>query len=220
MAADIGLRTENAPTESAQSAVSWPSILAGAVVAIAASLVLLTLGSGLGFAALSPAQASPQTAPAFTAAIGVWLVVSQWLSSALGGYVTGRLRTKWAGVHTHEVFFRDTAHGLLTWALATVVAAVLIASAASSAIGPGASAVAAVASQADGPDGAATDVRGLADASRANDPAVQDRILQAAETARKSAAAFSIFTALSMLVGAFVACVAAAIGGQERDKHL
>jgi len=69
--------------------------------------------------------ASPWGNGASAATLGVgaalWLVVVQWLSSAFGGYLTGRLRTKWQGVHTHEVFFRDTANGFLVWALATVV---------------------------------------------------------------------------------------------------
>ena len=65
---------------------------------------------------------------------GLWLIVTQWLASGLGGYLTGRLRTKWAGLHTHEVFFRDTANGFLMWALATIAGAVLLASAASSVV--------------------------------------------------------------------------------------
>src|ERR1700712_4106632 len=77
---------------------------------------------------------------------GIGLIVVQWLSSSLGGYVTGRLRTKWVGVHDHEVFFRDTAHGFLTWSLATVVGALLLASTASSILSGGMHAVATVAS--------------------------------------------------------------------------
>jgi hypothetical protein len=42
----------------------------------------------------------------------VWLVVVQWVSSCIAGYMAGRLRTKWVGVHTDEVFFRDTAQAL------------------------------------------------------------------------------------------------------------
>src|SRR5947207_15694255 len=49
------------------------------------------------------------------------MVVVQWLSSAIGGYLSGRLRTKWVGVHTDEVFFRDTAHGFMAWSVATLI---------------------------------------------------------------------------------------------------
>ena len=52
-----------------------------------------------------------------------------------GGYVAGRLRTRWVGVHTHEIFFRDTAHGFLAWALATVIGAGFLAAAASNIAG-------------------------------------------------------------------------------------
>ena len=62
---------------------------------------------------------------AFAVTSAIWLIVTQWLTAAIGGYVTGRLRTRWVNVHTHEVFFRDTAHGLITWALGTLLGALL-----------------------------------------------------------------------------------------------
>ena len=73
--------------------------------------------------------------------------MTQWISAALGGYIAGRLRTKWTGTHTHEVFFRDTAHGLITWSVATVFVAWVIAGSASSALGGGMRAAAEAASQ-------------------------------------------------------------------------
>ena len=199
MASDLSTGLGGVTREAAASAVSWPAIVAGAVIAIAVSLVLFTLGSGLGAAAASPWGRGP-SATTFTVVTGIWLIVTQWLSSAVGGYLTGRLRTKWAGTHTHEVFFRDTAHGFLTWALATVIVAALAVAAASSAAGAAADAAASVVSGAGVPDTA-------------------DSAAQAADAARKAASAFSIFTALSMVVGAFVASVAAALGGQQRDEH-
>ncbi len=115
--------------ESSQSALSWGAILAGAVVASAASLCLFVLGSGLGFAAVSPWAHAGVAAGTFAVSAAIWLVVVQWIASALGGYITGRLRTRWVGVHTDEVFFRDTAHGFLSWCVATLIAAVLVGSA-------------------------------------------------------------------------------------------
>jgi hypothetical protein len=58
----------------------------------------------------------------------------------VGGFIAGRLRTKWVGVHEHEVFFRDTAHGFLAWGLATVLSAAFLASAASNIAGVASSA--------------------------------------------------------------------------------
>src|SRR5882724_4009768 len=132
--------------ESSVSAVSWPAIFGGALVAAASSLVLLALGSGFGLASVSPWRdvgASATTVAWMTAA---WLIVTQWLSSGLGGYVAGRLRTKWANLHTHEVFFRDTAHGFITWAVGTILVAGLLASAVTAAISGGVHAAATVAS--------------------------------------------------------------------------
>jgi hypothetical protein len=125
--------------EAPASAVSWSAVIAGAIVAAALSLVLLLMGSGLGLTMISPWSNSGVSATTFAVSTAIWLIVVQWLSSALGGYLTGRLRTRWAGVHTDEVFFRDTAHGLLMWALATVVLAGVLGSAASAIVAGGVS---------------------------------------------------------------------------------
>ena len=137
------------------SAVAWGAIIAGAVVAVVTSMVLLVLGSGLGFVAASPWTADADTTKAIGIGAIVWLVVMQLVSAALGGFVGGRLRTRWSA-STDEVFFRDTAHGLLVWAVATLVTATLFTSAATSAISGAARAGAAgaLATQADDPTGA------------------------------------------------------------------
>src|SRR5688500_17073326 len=84
------------------------------------SFVLLLLGSSFGLAAIS-LWGYAQLAVVFAFAAVIWLVVTQWFGSGLGGYLTGRLRTKWVGMHTQEVFFRDSAHGFMTWAVATLL---------------------------------------------------------------------------------------------------
>src|SRR6185437_6438818 len=93
--------------ESAISATSWSAIFAGATAAGATTLVLVALGSGFGLASVSPWPRSGASATTFTVMTAIWLIVVQWLSAAIGGYITGRLRTKWVGTHTDEVFFRD-----------------------------------------------------------------------------------------------------------------
>ncbi len=130
--------------ESTVSAVSWPAIVAGGLTAVAVTLILLMVGAGLGFTSISPWGG--QGASAATLAVGTvtWVIVVQWIASASGGYVAGRLRTNWTGIHRDEVFFRDTAHGLLSWALATLLGVALLGSAVSAIIGAGASGVAAV----------------------------------------------------------------------------
>jgi hypothetical protein len=284
------------------SAASWPAIIAGAFVAASVSLVLLALGSGLGFAWISPWPGHGVGAKAFAITTAIWLIVMQWVSSGFGGYITGRLRTKWTGTHTHEVFFRDTAHGLVMWAVATVLVAATLATSVFSVLGSGAHAVSGVASgvasgaaSAAAPSAAAPGSAGhasgyggdqlsygvdklfrgagpAASGQASMDPRVEvthivanswstgtvpdaDRsylaelvatrtgvsaadartrvddfvasVLDAetqakaeADAARKTAAQAAIYTALSMLVGAFIASVSAALGGRLRDEHV
>ncbi len=112
----------SAPEEN-QSAVSWAAVAAGGVAAAALTLVLLAFGAGMGFSSVSPWSNSGISGETFKIAAGVYLIVAAMLSSTIGGYIAGRLRTKWIGVHSEEVAFRDTAHGFLAWALATVLGA-------------------------------------------------------------------------------------------------
>jgi hypothetical protein len=296
-------------------------------VAIAASAILLAFGSGLGFALVSPWPGRGASATGFTVNAAIWLIVSQWLSAALGGYIAGRLRTKWVGTHTHEVFFRDTAHGLVTWSVATVAVAALLAGSVTSGVGGALHALGGAASAglqgaaggvAGGPPGPAGVVLGMpgggpsaamtydidklfrtgsgnAAAASAgaggpsasnsagspapgmdmsSDPRVEavyiafhaaanpnqgvseddraylaqlvqaqtgvppaeaqkrvddfvtatinaeNKARAAVDAARKAAAEASIFTALALLVGAFIASVSAAVGGRLRDEHL
>jgi hypothetical protein len=270
---------------SSKSAASWAAISAGAVVAVGASLILLALGSGLGFAAVSPWEDHGVSAATFTVTTAIWLTVTQWISAGLGGYLAGRLRTRWIGTHSHEVFFRDTAHGLVTWAVATIVAATLVGASVLSMAGSGVHIAPAVASASvqgttsgasastvsyatdklfrsvastDGarsgqdlrvevghimanaiaagsvPDADRTYLANLivaktglsqADAQTRVDEWVSmgleaERKAKAiADAARKAASQVSIYTALSLLIGAFIASISAALGGQLRDEH-
>jgi hypothetical protein len=264
-----------AAPESAQSAVSWAAIFAGATVAASASLVLVAVGSGLDLLSVSPWPGRGVGAAAFTTMTAIWLIVIQWIASGTGGYLTGRLRTKWVATHTHEVFFRDTAHGFVTWSLATLLTAALFASVAGSLLSGGAHAAMEAApgfarGGASGPGAggydldvlfrntgssgarpaSATDPRPEAARILANglasgqvsaadrtylaslvasntgvaEPEASARVdtfitnsKAAADKAREASAAFAIFSAISMLIGAFIACVAAALGGQRRD---
>ena len=121
----------------AESAVAWGAILAGAAAAAALSLILLMLGVGLGLSSVSPWFGSGIQASSFGVSTIVWLTVTQLLASALGGYLAGRLRTRWSGVHRDEVYFRDTAHGFLAWAVASLVTAALLTTAIASIVGGG-----------------------------------------------------------------------------------
>jgi hypothetical protein len=115
--------------------VSWAAVLAGAVASLALTLVLLSFGAGMGFSVVSPWGNSGVSETTFKIGTGLYFIVMAMISSAIGGYLAGRLRTKWVGVQTTEVHFRDTAHGFLAWATASVLGAVLLASPASSLVG-------------------------------------------------------------------------------------
>jgi hypothetical protein len=114
----------------AQSGVSWAAIAAGAVAAAALALVLIAFGAGLGLSSVSPWSDSGVSAATFKAGTGIYLVIVAVMSSAVGGYLAARLRTRWVNVHSNEVFFRDTAHGFLAWAFATLLSASALSSAA------------------------------------------------------------------------------------------
>jgi hypothetical protein len=266
--------------EASSSAVSWAAIFAGAFAALALTVVLTSLGTGLGLTTISAWPNSGASATTFTISAGIGLIVVQWLSSALGGFITGRLRTKWTGLHTHEVFFRDTAHGFLSWALTTIVGTALLAAATTSVVGGGvraASTMAGGAAQAatssisgysvdalfrsdrvdastsnqevtaqatrilangvrtgDVPPGDRTYLAQLvaakagipqADAQKRVDDTIastkeaETKARQTADAARKATATFAIFTALSLMIGAFIASAAAAVGGNIRDEY-
>jgi hypothetical protein len=172
-------------------ATDWGAIAGGALGAIAVSIILFTAGSGFGLSAVEPWTFANRMPETFAIGAAIWLIVMQWLSSAFGGYLSGRLRAKWIGPRTDEVLFRDTAHGLLAWALATVIVAGLFT------LGTGAAVVAT--------EGAPA----AADAAQAG--------AAMTEEAREAAANFSIVTAISLLVGAFIGAVAGGLGGYDRD---
>jgi hypothetical protein len=130
-----GLAEPSVANEARASGVSWAAVIGGAFVAAALSLILLALGTGLGFSSVSIWSNVGASASTIGMAAVVWLIVMQIISSSMGGYLAGRLRTKWANIHTDEVYFRDTAHGFLTWAVALVITAAFLASAATSMVG-------------------------------------------------------------------------------------
>jgi hypothetical protein len=294
-AAALGMAdAESAGTnESSRPGVMWGPVIAGAFAAVALSLVLLALGSGLGLLSVSPWSNAGASAATFSIMTAIWLIIVQWLSSAFGGYLTGRLRTKWVSLHDDEVYFRDTAHGFLSWAVASVIVVAVVSSAAASliggglqAVGSGASSVIQGVSQGTS-QGAAANPSGVGDAMsyftdtlfRSDQPSGSDnaqdtqaqasRILvnglkngglspddrtylaklvaartglsqqdaekrvddvvamakdaemkarMAADAARKASAYLSLFTALSMMIGAFIAAAAGALGGRRRDE--
>jgi len=124
--ASPGIQPESMPGQA--SAVSWGSILAGATAAAAMALILTMLGTGFGMSAVSPWANTGISAKAFGISTILWLTLTQLIASSLGGYLAGRLRTKWITVDADEVYFRDTAHGFLSWAISALITAALLSS--------------------------------------------------------------------------------------------
>ncbi len=293
-----------APIESSKPAVSWGPIFAGAFAASTLTAVLVLVGSGLGLTMVSPWGGESASLTSVAVSTAIWLIVVQWLSSAAGGYLAGRLRTKWVGVHTDEIYFRDTAHGFLSWALATLLVVGVLSSALTSIVGGGVQAASTMVSgiatgagaaaggaanaaagsgtgagtsealsyftdqlfrpndparlAAPGPEGDATAAAqatrilttsaaagqispedktylgqliaartGVAqpDAEKRIDQAMaaindaKTKAKEAADAARKAGATFALVSALSLVIGAFIASVAAAYGGRQRDEQ-
>ena len=274
--------------------VSWGAVLAGAAAAAALSFILLILGVGLGLSSVSPWSFN---ATAIGVSTIVWLAFMQLAASGIGGYMAGRLRVKWSSIHTDEVHFRDTAHGLLAWAVATLLTVALLAggtravlsgaidagSGVAAAVGPAAAAGAKAGEGGANPldyfsdmllraapaagtgeaGGTVADQRveigkifatGLSTGSLAADDraylgqvvasrtgvtqaeaearvdAVYARATkaaadakakaqQAADTARKAGAHTALWMFVALLLGAFVASLAATFGGRQRDHE-
>jgi hypothetical protein len=131
MAEMVAIQSEIIPEEeSPHSSVSWGAIAAGGIASAAFTLFLVELVAGLGLVMVSPWSNTGVSASTLSVAGGIALVLMAVMASALGGYIAGRLRTRWVGIKTDEVYFRDTAHGLLAWAVGTIILATVLASAA------------------------------------------------------------------------------------------
>lgn len=126
-------------------AVAWRAIFAGAAAAAVLSLILLILGTGLGLSSVSPWAQEGASAKTLGVSSFLWIIFMQLAASALGGYMAGRLRTRWVNLDSHEVTFRDSAHGFLAWSIATLATAALLATTITSMVGTGVKAGASVA---------------------------------------------------------------------------
>lgn len=117
------------------SAVCWGAILAGAAASAALSLILLLLGTGLGLSSVSAWSKEGVSGTTFGLSTILWITLTSLAASAIGGYIAGRLRIRWtARTQSDEIYFRDTAHGFLAWAVATLFTATLLTSAISTVV--------------------------------------------------------------------------------------
>ncbi|MGE3302225.1 MAG: hypothetical protein AB7M12_03855 [Hyphomonadaceae bacterium] len=199
--------------------VDWAAILAGAAVATAAGLVLLAFGAALGLSVSSPYEGEGLSPVAFAVAAGLWLLWVHVLSFAAAGYVAARLRPRSVNLSEHEIDVRDGLHGLITWAVGVIAAALIAAASVSGAASAGRAAedssVSASVSQV-----IAGRVAEEAAEARAKDAdaAAASPVERRAEIVRKLTIISAFITAASLLAGAVAAIVAAGVGGRHRDE--
>lgn len=257
------------PSSPSSPSVSWASILVGATVAAAMTVSLVVLATGLGLILISPWSHQSASIKTFAISSAIAMVVIQWISAALGGYIAGRLRPDWADAHADEQFFRDTAHGFAVWCVGTIVVASLAFGSAITAGKAAADAGKALTDNAGEIQQYASDqlFRGagsitperrvealriiavgaangefsaddrdylaqLASAAGVSQGQVKNRVdqviatldrakqkaQQVADETRKAASRGALFAFLSMVIGAFIASAAAALGGSLRDR--
>lgn len=110
--------TETAP---AHHYVDWAAALTGAFVACAIFVTLTSFGTAIGLTLTSPYPGSGFTGRTATWAVGIWEIWVAISAFAVGGYLAGRLRHRVHDATEHESDVRDSAHGLLVWALAALL---------------------------------------------------------------------------------------------------
>ena len=116
---DFPARPEGAPVLSHR--ISWGAIIAGALIAIAIGAALNLLGFAIGLTAVDPSVRETPSAASFGIAGSIWMLVSNLLGLALGGYAAARL----SGTSDSP---DATLHGAAVWATAYLVSAVLLGS--------------------------------------------------------------------------------------------
>jgi len=203
------------------SRVDWGAILAGAVLTTAVALILLAFGAGLGLSVTSPYEGEGMRPALFALGAGLWLLWVNLVSFTIGGYVTARLRARQPDATEHEVDVRDGLHGLLTWGVAVIAAAVIAMA--------GIGGAAATADSASSPGNIVDRIAGAASeeltGAAAEEPAVNPQAAgeslseQEAEAARKLTVLSAFITAASFLAGAVAAFFAAGLGGKHRDEN-
>ena len=109
--------------------VDWASIIGGALVAVAIFTTLMVFGSAVGLSLTSADPTQGISAKIAAVAVGLWAAWVAASSFAAGGFIAGRLRHRIAAATLPEAEMRDGLHGLMAWALAVLLSAILLASA-------------------------------------------------------------------------------------------
>jgi len=108
--------------------ISWGAVFAGAVMALVLQLILNMIGVGIGLGAVDVQARETPSASSLSLGAGLWWVLSGVIAAGVGGYLAGRLSGKPSDTTTAY-------HGLIAWAVATLIVVYLVSSAAASLFG-------------------------------------------------------------------------------------
>ena len=183
------MATVTRPGGGAQSYLEGGAVFAGSAIALALAIVLWQFGTAIGLSVGEPVL-DDGSASWNVVVAGLWAVWVSLVSAAAGGYIAGRMRSRWGDATAHEVEIRDGIHGLVVGAVATVIAVALIAAL---------SAVAADSAAAPAGQGVSPDV---------------------VRIARTVSVIFAFATSAGAALGAAAAWWAATVGGAHRDENI
>jgi hypothetical protein len=103
--------------------VEWGPVVAGAIAAAALALVLHAFAVAIGLSVSSTAPTWRDASFALVLLSGLYLVLAALGSYGLGGYLAGLMRARLTSREGADL--RDGLHGLLVWAFATLLTAVI-----------------------------------------------------------------------------------------------
>ncbi|HEX8445366.1 MAG TPA: hypothetical protein VF649_02020 [Sphingomonas sp.] len=108
--------------------LSWGSIFAGVVIAVAVQLVLGILGAGIGLTMVDPVEGTTPGAAGFGIGAGIYWLITTIIALGAGGYAAARV----AGAHDR---FDALVHGLVVWGVTLILTLYLLTSAVGGIIG-------------------------------------------------------------------------------------
>lgn len=106
--------------------MSWPTVIAGAIAAMAISVTLSMLGLAIGATAFNPFEIRQQTGP-ISIGGGLYLILSQLVALEVGGFIASRTAR-------YPDHFGGFLNGFMVWALSVFACVVLVSWVATSAV--------------------------------------------------------------------------------------
>jgi MFS family permease len=193
--------------------LSWGAVIAGVILSMIVYLIMSVLGTAIGASLLSP-MSKPDALHGFGFGSGVWVIVTTVIAVFVGSYYAGRCAPVLGWLH-----------GLLSWAVMTLLVVYGMTSLISGAVSTAGS-VAATSAQVGATaanqagsgnqmvDSAKQQVQAAmaSAASAASGPDAEQNARMAADAAARGVARASWFSFAALIVGAIIAIVSGATG--------